>query len=289
MKIGLYLYADVHGKPDTASSRIRGEWLIKYWPEAEKWHFGKQYDVCIYQKVYEVNHAKTFKGIKILDICDPDWNQIKEPFVEMIELCDAVTVPTEMLKRSIEQWITKPVVVIPDRHDLEYFKEKKIHRGQAKEVCWFGYSHNSSPLKAVRKYLMQYDLAISIISDSPVILSEQEAGINIHERFTKWKLETVNSEIIKSDFVVMPGSRDPNHRFKSNNKTIHAMLLGMPVATSVEEFERYLDPKNRQEDADKNYKMATELYDVKISIKEMQNLIEKLRKEKDAKTTATGK
>ena len=278
--VGFYLYSDVHGKPDTASSRIRGEWLIKYWPESERWHFGHKYDVCYYQKVYDTRHAKIFQGIKILDICDPDWNQIKEPFVEMIELCDAITVPTEMLRKSISQWTDKPVVVIPDRHDLEYFKEKKIHRGQAKEVCWFGYSHNSSPLKAVRKFLMQYNLSISIISDAPVILSEQEAGINVHERFTKWNLQTVNSEIIKSDFVVMPGSRDPNHRFKSNNKSIHAQLLRMPVATSVEEFERYLDPKNRQEDAEKNYKMARELYDCKISVRELKELINELDKRK---------
>ena len=277
MRIGFYLYSDFHSKPETASSRIRGDWLIKYWPEAEKWHFGRKYDVCVYQKVYEVRHAKIFKGIKILDVCDPDWNQTKEPFIEMIEETDAVTCSTEELKKSLEQWTKKPVIVIKDRHDLEYFKEKKIHRGRAKEVCWFGYSHNSKPLKVVRKYLTQYDLAISIISDQPVLLSEQEAGINIHERFTKWNLNTVNAEIIKSDFVVMPGSRDPNHRFKSNNKTIHSYLLNMPVATSVEEFERYLDPKNRQEDSDKNYKMARREYDIRLSVKEMKELTERLK------------
>ena len=276
MKTAFYLYSVVHNKLDTASSRIRGDWLIKYWQDAEPIHFGRNYDAIIYQKVYEVRHAKVFKGVKILDVCDPDWLQTKEPFVEMIKEVDAVTCPTENLKRVMEQWVDKPVIVIPDRHDLEYFREKKIHNGRAKEVCWFGYSHNSPPLKSVRKYLTENDLAISIIADQPVILSEQEAGINVHERFTKWNLDTVNKEIIKSDFVIMPGSKAPAHHFKSNNKTIHAHLLNMPVATSVEELERYIDPKNRIEDAGKNLKIAEEQYDVKKSVKEFKELIERL-------------
>ena len=92
------------------------------------------------------------------------------------------------------------------------------------------------------------------------ILSEEKAPV--HERFTKWQLETVNREIIKSDFVVMPGSTDPNSRFKSNNKTVNAWLLGMPVATSIEEFERFLDPIERQKEADEKYKFAVENYEL---------------------------
>lgn len=280
MKIGFLLYSNVHNKPDTASSRIRGEWLIKYWDEAEILHYGRKYDVVYFQKVYETKYAKVFPGIKILDICDPDWLHTKEPFIEMIKEIDAITCPTENLQKAIQGWTDKPVVVIPDRHDLEYFKEKKIHKGKAKEVCWFGYSHNSNALKSLRQHLVDNNLGISIISDQPVILSEREAGININERFTKWNLETVNSEIIKSDIVIMPGSRDPNNRFKSNNKTIHSYLLGMPVANSVEDLERYLDPKNRQEDADKNYKMARELYSVETSVKELKELINEIERTK---------
>jgi len=275
-------YANVHNKPDTASSRIRGTWLIKYWDELEELHYGREYSFIIFQKVYEVKYARLFPGIKILDCCDPDFWHNKEPFIEMVEEMDAVTTSTEALKEAIQGWTKKPVVCIPDRHDLEYFKEKKIHRGRAREVCWFGYSHNASPLKSVREHLMRNNLAISIIADQPVILSEREVGINLHERFTKWEYETVNREIIKSDFVVMPGSRNPNSRFKSNNKTINSFLLKMPVATSAEELERYLDPKNRQEDADKNYEMAVRDYDVRISVRELKDLIEKIKKEKDA-------
>ena len=70
--------------------------------------------------------------------------------------------------------------------------------------------------------------------------------------------------------MVIPGDRNPNSRFKSNNKTINAHLLRMPVATCVEEFERFLDPKERQKEADEKYKFAVENYDVRQSVKECQ-------------------
>jgi len=278
MNTCFYLYSVVHNRPETASSRIRGDWLINHWSEAERIHIGRKYDACVFQKVYEVPFAKVFPGVKILDVCDPDWLKIKEPFVEMIEEVDAITCPTERLQKAIQGWTKKPVVVIPDRHDLNFFKEKKIHRGKAKEVCWYGYSHNASSLKSVRQFLIKNNLAISIIADEPIILSERENNINIHERFTKWNIETVNKEIIKSDIVILPGSRDPNTRFKSNNKTVNAWLLNMPVATSAEDLERFMDPEERIKESDKNYEIARREYDIKLSVKEMQELIERLKK-----------
>jgi hypothetical protein len=277
------LFSKVHNKPDTASSRIRGKWLIKYWEEAEELQFGKAYKSIIYQKVYEPAHARIFDGVKILEICDPDWLDCKLPVMEMINECDAVTVPTEYLRKAIQGWTDKPVVVIPDRHDLEYFREKKIHtKRKAKEVCWYGYSHNAGCLKSIRDLLNQYNLRISIITDTPITLSDKPGGILVDERYTKWDLETVNKEIIKSDFVIMPGSRNPNSRFKSNNKTVNAWLLNMPVATCVEELERFIDPVERKKEADEKYTMAREEYDVRKSVKEMKELIEKIRKEKNA-------
>ncbi len=276
--VGFWLFSNVHNKPETASSRIRGKWLIKYWPEAEEFHYGHKYEAIIYQKVYETEHAKVYDGVKILDICDPDFLDPKIPFMEMAELCDVITTSTDALRDVVQKWTTKPVVTINDRHDLEYFREHKIHRLKAKEVSWFGYSHNSKALKTVIPHLVSRNLGLSVISDKAIELDAEERLLT--NRFTEWTLETVNKEIIKSDFVIMPGSRDPNSRFKSNNKTINAYLLGMPVAVCVEELDRYLDPKNRQEDADKNYDMAVKEYDVKVSVQEMKDLIEKIKKEK---------
>jgi len=285
MKVGYWLWGNVHNKPETGSSRIRGKWLINHWPESEELHYGRKYEAIIFQKVYEVEFAKLFDGVKILDVCDPDCLEAKIPFMEMVEACDVVTTSTDALRDVIQKWTKKPVITIPDRHDLDTFKGRKVHIGKAKEVCWFGYAHNSNPLKAVIPYLIENNLRLSIIAETPIEIAENPKEKTVDERYTKWKLDTLNDEILKSDFVVMPGSRDPNSRFKSNNKSIHSYLLGQPVATSVEELERYLDPKNRQEDADKNYEMAVRDYDVRLSVKFMQDLISKIRKEQNAKTS----
>lgn len=272
MKVGFLIFAKVHSRPDTASSRIRAQWLIKYWPEAEEWHYGRHYDAAIFQKVYDYEIAKTFPGVKILDCCDPDFFD-RQPFIQMVQEVDAITVPTEVLRSTIQGMTDKPVVIILDRLDLEFMREKKIHRGRAKEVCWYGYSHNFSSLRSLRESLLKYDLGISFIADKPISIDDKTSEVHIKERYTKWNLETVNKEIIKSDFVVMPGSRDPNYRFKSNNKTVNAWALGMPVAVCVEEVERFLDPEERKKEAEVRLKEVKDLYDVRLSVNELKGLI----------------
>jgi len=285
--VGFWLFEEVHSKKDVASSRIRGHWLINHWDEAEVLHYGRKYEVVVYQKVYEVEHAKIFDGIKILDVCDPDYIDAKIPFMEMVELMDVVTVSTEQLRKTIQAWTKVPVVVVADRHDLDTFKGRKVHKRKAKEVCWFGYSQNSKALKSLKVYLIKYNLGISIISNEPISICEGEVDATIKERYTKWELATVNDEVMKSDFVVMPGSRDPNSRFKSNNKTINAQILGMPVATCVEELERFIDPVERRKESDKNYEMAVRDYNVLQSVQEMKELIERIKSERKSSETIT--
>ncbi len=279
LRVGMLLFEDLIGKKDTASSRIRGNWLIKYWPGAERYVNGKKYDVIIYQKVYLYKHAQLFDGIKILDICDPDFYYGND-VVQMIECVDAVTVPTQELKDVLDQVTDKPVVVIPDRHDPDFFKEKKIHIGKAKEVVWYGYSHNANALKQVKDSLARNKLNLSIISNEMVTVNEKQEYA-FDERFTMWKLNTVNKEIVKSDFMINPFSMHPLHRFKSNNRTVNAWFLKMPVAKSVEDMERFIDPIQRQKEADKNYKEAITNWTSDKSVAEYKNLIKQIQ---DAKT-----
>jgi len=274
------LHENVHGKRDLASSRIRGRWIIKYWPGVEEYVSGRKYKFLIYQKAYLVEMAKMFDGIKIFDICDPDWvNQ--ELVIEMIEVCDAVTCSSPALQEYLSRITKKPVYYIPDRIDMEYVgRRKKIHRGQAREVVWFGYSHNSHTLKSAVYALKRYKLGLSIITENMKTITAYSSSPDerrIPERWTKWDLNTFCDEVLKSDICIMPGSLRANDRFKSNNKTTLAWALGLPVATDADDLKRFLDPKVRQEEADKRYKEVRELYDVKTSIKEMQKIIEDIK------------
>lgn len=277
MKIGFLLYESVHNQKDAASSRIRGKWLIKYMPEAEEFCYGQKYDAVIFQKVYLTEYAKMFKGIKIFDLCDPDW-VLREPVRQMIELCDACTVPTEAFKEFLSEVTDKPIYVIPDRHDLAYFRKQKKHKGRAKEVVWYGYKHNSHVLKSVIDSLKRYKLGLSIITEEYVMIADAKEGLK--ERWTKWDLKTVNKEVQKSDIVIMPGSMRPNDRFKSNNKTINAYLLGMPVANCAEDLKKFLFAEERQKEADKNYEIARKEYDVRSSVKQLRDIIEEIKCQK---------
>ena len=107
MKIGYYLFEDVHGKANAASSRMRGHWMVKHWPEAEIYKRGKKYDVMIFQKVYFPEFSEVFKGFKILDICDPDWLNPIARFIEMIESVDALTCPTESIAEALRNFTDK--------------------------------------------------------------------------------------------------------------------------------------------------------------------------------------
>ena len=276
---GIHLFDTIHGKIDSASSRIRGKWLMKYWPELEEYIWGKKYDFVIYQKVYMYKHAELYNGIKILDIVDPDWFT-GESIKRMAMCVDAITVSSENLKKFVEGITDKPVIHIPDRHDLEYFKEKKIHKGRAKEVVWYGYGHNAYVIKSVKESLLRFGLNLSIISDIPINVFTNDDRTDCKERWTKWNVDTVNKEIIKSDIVIMPGSTHPLFKYKSNNKTINAYLLNMPVATCIDDLARFLDEEERKKETDKNYELAIDNYDIKQSVEEYKSLIERLKIDK---------
>lgn len=282
---GYFLFEKIHNKKDVASSRVRGYWMMKYWPEAEVNIYGKKYEVVIYQKSYLLEHAKKFDGIKILDICDPDWVDM-QPIREMVDNVDAITCPTQAWADLFSQMTDKPIIVIPDRQDLEYCKAKKIHRGRAKEVVYFGYAHNSYVLGQAMPALSRLGLNLSVISNEMVNLKTQSTAYNgepINDRWTKWDVDTFCKELIKSDICLMPPVYKPNDRFKSNNKTTLAKALGMVVATNAEELEKFMDPVERQKESEKGLEEVRRFYDIRDSVKQMQSLIEQIKIKKGTK------
>jgi len=90
-RCGLLTFEQWYGKEDMGSSRIRGHWIINNWKEAELFKQGEKYDVVIFQKCYWLDYVKAFKGIKILDLCDPDWLDTV-PIIDIIDNVDAITV-----------------------------------------------------------------------------------------------------------------------------------------------------------------------------------------------------
>jgi len=276
-KIAILPWEIYEGRKNIGSSKIRSFWVNKYWDESEIFVQGRKYDTVIYQKCYWVEHAKLFKGIKILDLCDPDWLSWGYRIKEMIEEVDGITTSTEELAESIRKFTKKPVKCIPDRVDLEDFKFKKVHEGEAKSVVWFGYSQNSEILKPVVHFLIKNKLDLIIVSDKNFASFPNQ---NINISFYKWKGETAYSDIIKGDIAVNPTSKDGKWKYKSNNKTLISWCLGLPVASSPEDFKKFMSEKSRTKENVKRMKEVKEKWLVEKSVEEYKEFIKYIEKTK---------
>lgn len=279
MKIGILLFEQFHGRKNIGSSRIRGHWLTKHWPEAEIYKMGAKYDVVIYQKVYWVEHAQMFKGIKILDMCDADFKHWGYRIKQMVDLCDAVTTSTVPLAEYMVRLTDKPVWCIPDRLDLGGFGDlKKKHKGETKKAVWFGYSENFPMLNSAIKSLVGLKFEeLIVIADKrkpymmPVGLRDKIGLVNL-----PWTPETVNQDIMSGDVVVNPTSQVGRWKYKSNNKTITAWALGMPVAHNKDELKMLMTEESRRAEGERRYKEVREKYDIRQSVEEFKKLIEEL-------------
>lgn len=280
--VRFHTFEQVHAKSNVGSTKIRVHNLIKYWPEAGLYKYGEKPDTLIFQKVYcgkDYKFPATYSGTKILDICDPDWLE-GVPIKETVDAMDAITCPTEALAEFIRQMTDKPVVVIKDRFDLTEFPTKKVHRGQAKTVVWFGYQHNANALKLAVQSIERRGLRLKVISDQDPFASRWAAKPKEYEsmyEFVKYLPNTAYSEIQKADICVLPKMNRPQDRFKSENKTVIAQLLGLPVAVNADELDELMTAEARNSKIDTIYDKLREEYDVKKSVEQYKELIESIK------------
>lgn len=278
MRVRFFTFEQVHNRRGIGSTFIRVHQLINNWPEAELYKYGEIADCLIYQKVYVIEDY-TFPeaydhGVKILDICDPDWFDgalVKRT----IDAMDAITCPNKNLQKFIQQMTDKPVVVIPDRFDLSVIPPPKVHKGRAKKAVWFGYSHNAVLLKPNVQYLEEQGFHLTVIANE-----DPDAGRwlkdKAHYTYKKYQEKTIWQELQKHDIALLPKGQRPQDRFKSNNKTIRANLAGLPVVYDLETLERVIEEKPRAEFARIAYDHAIKKYDVKLSVEQYKDLIKEL-------------
>ncbi len=276
MKIGILKFEQFRGQKNLGSSKIRGQWLIDRWDDAEEFVQGQKYDAVIYQKAYFVDHAKLFKGIKIFDLCDPDFMHWGYKTKEMLDACDAVTTSTEALAESMRAFTDKPVVCIPDRINLDEITTKKYHKGDAKWVVWFGYSTNFDMLKPVVAILKHLKLNLMVISDGGFSLGMGNDKIELKNYPFNW--QTAYDDIMEGDIVINPQSTKGRWKYKSNNKTLLSWALGMPVAENVNDLKKFIGEEERRREQVAKYKELREKWDVKYSVEEYKKLINSLIK-----------
>lgn len=271
-----------HARAGIGSTRLRVHQLLKYWPEAGLYKYGENPDALILQKVYSApdwQYLSHFKGIKILDICDPDWLDgvlVKET----LDNVDGVTCPTTAMAEFVSQLTDKPVLIVPDRHDLDGFPAQAKHAGPIKSVVWFGYKHNAEALRWAMNFLVRKNIKLTVISnDDPMPYtwaSSQDDAKKLYT-FIPWSTEGLNAELAKHDVALLPQATRPVDRFKSNNRSIIAHLCGLPVITDDVSFTAMADPKVRAAEAQRLRSEAIRDYDVRLSVEQLKGFIMELK------------
>lgn len=264
------------------SSRIRMRWLLPYWEEAEEYIIGKKYDTLIFQKVYWREMKKAFEGVKIIDLCDPEWLENK-PVFEFIDLVDAVTTSTQPLADYVKKMRPNVLVkCIPDRVYMpEALPIKTIHEEKLQKVVWFGYVQNSHYLTNTFEELINRGLELTVIAEAPIEAPMiYRSKLKIHNIVFNYK--TLNKEIVKYDAVLMPeASGDERAKYKSNNKTLQAWALGMPVIKIPEDIDKLITKEQRETESIARRKEIEEKWDVKYSVDEYRELIKQIQVKKN--------
>jgi len=276
MDIKIITFARRHGRDigSIGSSVIRGQWIVKYWPEASLWSEGQKSDVLIFQKVYWQEMMACYPGIKILDLCDPDWLSGDLEIRKISKMVDAITCCSPGIYGFVKKISMAPVYLIPDRVDLDFAGGyKKEHIGKAKSVIWFGYSHNfRAVLPQIMPSLVRMGLDLVVVSNEDFI-PIMDYGVRIDNRKFSW--ETAKYDLTFGDIIInpQPFQQEPRYKYKSINKTLIAWALGMPVADTLDDLKRFLDADERKKEVALRESELKEKWDIKISVEEFKKII----------------
>lgn len=275
MKIGFLTFDQFRNKRNTAGSRIRCDYvakeLNKIGHKAERFIQGKKYDVVILQKSYWGDYIKNFNGIKILDICDADY-LVQLGIIDHIDYVDHITVSTKALKEDIKHYTKTPISIIKDRFDLSELPKPKKQSGKAKKVVWFGNSENLETLDQVIPAIKRMGLELIVISNG----NYREGSIKVKN--IEWKPVKYYTDIQKADIAVLPRILSGRYKYKSNNKKVLSILLGVPVAETKDQLEELMNETIRAKAIEKLYPIYKKEYNCKKSAKDLLNIINKLNK-----------
>jgi len=276
MKTAFVTFESQSNRPrgSVGSTRIRCRWLYDMWEDAEDYQIGKKYDALIFQKVYWDKMMEEFKGIKIMDLCDPDWMQGRD-VMKYCNMADAVVTSTQALADYIKKFVKgKPVICIADRVKMSEHEpyRKKEHSPTIRKAVWFGYLHNTVYIEAVLRHLAKRGISLTVIADKALCVPDD---LDLELKNVGFSYPNVHEEIAKADVAIMPiaGEVDLRGSFKSNNKTLTCWALGVPVVQYPDDFDKLATKESREKYAEEHYQEILDNWTVEKSVQEYKDLI----------------
>ena len=291
------------GDRQWAGARFRAWNIAAAWPEADcvRWAGTPpanilEHDAIILQKLYDrynlgnqmavLNLAGQLRlaGKKVIwDLCDPIWWWNEPEWIkEMATFCNAITVSCEGLAEDFHRSFGLTPTVIPDR--MPFVQEWKTS-WEAKEpkLVWFGYSMNRGPslggigLILSRLMYERIPFRLRIIDDHPEIEPWQLDRLWSDKiECTKWEEASIHERLMECDIALLPPMPGPWAKMKSTNKQITAFWAGLPVHDGEDYYslrDLLRHPTKRQAEGGKNRAVAEGSYDLRLSVKQWQELL----------------
>lgn len=288
MIVGFQTFEQWHGKKNIGGTRLRAHWPILRWhdagPEigdAELYTFGRKYDAIVFQKVYNWDLAENFDGVKILDLCDPDWLHWGYPVKRMIEACDVIVTSSEKLAAAVAVFAGETPVYCINDHVLDPEKlPVKEHKGDLRYVSWYGYGENFPALEPAIPALVKRGLELIVVATAPFTPS---VGTKLEVRNLPWTPETWQADFMRGDVVLNPKLNHGRFAYKSDNKTVHPWACGMPVAHNDTELDQFISAESRTKEGLARRQWVIENRDVRKHVEALKKIILDIQKKKNGR------
>ena len=244
----LFIPCSFDGLPkDSGSIRLRAEWVCRHWDGAEVYDGSQRfagYDLYVFQKAYLV--ARTQQWILdvarwrdagqcrlAFDLCDPDFldSEHERRMSYMLPHFDFAVATTEPIAEYLARWL--PAYVIPDRVDVEEIAgiapQHRPTDTQEPRLVWAGYDRNVAALDLLRPIIEELGLEVKVLAVAQPIPFRDF-----------WQ------HLLAYDILLNPLPDDGQFRYKSDNKTLIAWTLGLPVARTAQELRELCDSEWRR-------------------------------------------
>lgn len=276
----IFVPSTVDGRPDTLPSYYSRCKVIAPLINADIYDIQdiSQYDVVIFQKAYLKEKAQGLlkkARIKIFDICGAEWlDDRKDKFWQMVKDCDICICSSEKLAEEVKKR-NKNTFYIPDRIDLRHNWQKKVHKNiENPLLVWHGISLNFERVtKTLLPYIIKKKYPLKVIGDKIEIKPQRYNDFKGITKRVEWSFDTVNEELIEGDIGINPTLDEGMHHYATYNKTYKMWALGLPVAHTIAELERFMDVKERIKESQKCLQEVREKWDVRISGKEWKTIL----------------
>lgn len=272
--------------PLSASGRFRAQWPAKYMINGQAYDGSQRladFNCFVFQKFYLSEKARSWAHafrdmghLLAFDLCDADWLQStthRGRLLYILPLMDFAVAPTGPLADWLRQWL--PAHVIPDRLDLAAHTERHSPQDRLPRLIWFGNAGNLVTLEQMWPAVCDLGLSLTILADR-LIPPWDERPVE----FVKWTLDGANAVIADHDIALNPRLETGAFAYKSDNKTVTAWALGVPVAETPDRLLALMDFELRKLIAAHRAVEVAANYDVRISALAWAGLFDTYREAK---------